>query len=173
MPDGETKSVCWQFCHRVETYRELCNMTVVNTAEAYVFMYPLSSSNQMHASSNLPSMRTKKVGTLVTTLYVSPLWFCFIRQLLMTSFICNTGHGSQVTGHGSRVTGHGSQVTGHRSRVTGHGSRVTGHGSQVAGHRSRVTGHGSQVTVHRSRITGLGLFTLYTRKCLLYIPLAK
>ena len=29
----------------------------------------------MHASSNLPSMRTKKVGTLVTTLYVSPLCF--------------------------------------------------------------------------------------------------
>ena len=33
-----------------------------------------SSSNQMHASSNLPSMRTKKVGTLVTSLYVSTLW---------------------------------------------------------------------------------------------------
>ena len=32
------------------------------------------SSNQMHASSNLPSMRTKKVGTLVTSLYVSTLW---------------------------------------------------------------------------------------------------
>jgi hypothetical protein len=61
----------------------------------------------------------------------------------------------------------------HRSRVTGHGSRVTGHGSRVTGRGSWVTGRGSQVTVHRSRITGLGLFTLYTRKCLLYIPLAK
>jgi hypothetical protein len=30
-------------------------------------------SNQMHASSNLASMRTKKVGTLVTSLYVSTL----------------------------------------------------------------------------------------------------
>ena len=68
-------------------------------------------------------------------------------------------HRSRVTGHRSRVTGHGSQVADHRSRVTGHGS-------QVAGHRSRVTGHGSQVAGH-------GLFTLYTRKCLLYIPLAK
>ena len=29
-----------------------------------------SSSNQMHASSNLPSTRTKKVGTLVITLYL-------------------------------------------------------------------------------------------------------
>jgi hypothetical protein len=27
----------------------------------------------MHASSNVPSMRTKKVGTLVTSLYVSTL----------------------------------------------------------------------------------------------------
>jgi hypothetical protein len=30
-----------------------------------------SSFNQMHASSNLTSMRTKKVGSLVTSLYVS------------------------------------------------------------------------------------------------------
>ena len=74
------------------------------------------------------------------------------------------------TGHGSQVTGHGSQVTGHRSRVTGHRSRVTGHGSRVTGRGSRVTGRGSRVAGHRSRITGLGLFTLYTRKCLLYIP---
>jgi hypothetical protein len=44
-----------------------------------------SSSNQMHASSNLPSVRTKKVGTLVTSLYVSTLylhawWGKFRRQ---------------------------------------------------------------------------------------------
>jgi hypothetical protein len=84
-----------------------------------------------------------------------------------------TGHRSRVTGHGSRVTGHGSRVTGHGSRVTGHGSRVTGHGSRVTGRGSRVAGRGSQVAGHRSRFTGLGLFTLYTRKCLLYIPLAK
>ena len=49
----------------------------------------------------------------------------------------------------------------------------TGHGSRVTGHRSQVAGHGSQVAGHRSRVTDLGLFTLYTRKCLLYIPLAK
>jgi hypothetical protein len=29
--------------------------------------------DQMHASSNFPSMRTKKVGTLVTSLYVCTL----------------------------------------------------------------------------------------------------
>ena len=29
----------------------------------------------MHASSNLPSMRTKIVGTTVTTLYVYTLWY--------------------------------------------------------------------------------------------------
>jgi hypothetical protein len=39
-----------------------------------------SSSNQMHASSNLLSTRTKKVGTLVTTLYVSPLWLWYMNK---------------------------------------------------------------------------------------------
>jgi hypothetical protein len=35
-----------------------------------VSRHQVVSSNQMHASSNLPSMRTKRVGTLVTTLYI-------------------------------------------------------------------------------------------------------
>ena len=77
--------------HRVHTEVELA---VVNSSEDYIFMCPLFSGgrakndqlrmlsnfgmqlvdNGMHASGNLPSMCTKKVGTLVPPLYVSTLW---------------------------------------------------------------------------------------------------
>jgi hypothetical protein len=85
------------FSHRVETYRDVTDRCkhcgrlrfhvptffqatgrkMINCACSASLKWVVirSSSNQMHASSNLPSMRTKKVGTLVTSLYVSTLWF--------------------------------------------------------------------------------------------------
>jgi hypothetical protein len=53
-----------------------------------------SSSNQMHAYSNFPSMRTKKVGTVVTSLYVSTLWqdwtmFCCPRCSHLSTILNN------------------------------------------------------------------------------------
>ena len=52
------------------TGREMINCACSASLKLVVIR---SSSNQMHASSNLPSVRTKKVGTLVTSLYVSTL----------------------------------------------------------------------------------------------------
>jgi hypothetical protein len=99
--------VCWWCRHRVETYRDVTDRCkhcgrlryhvptffpatgwkMINCAfsaslEWVVFR---SSSNQMHASSNLQSMRTKKVGTLVTSLYVSTLW---CRQMTLDNMFC-------------------------------------------------------------------------------------
>jgi hypothetical protein len=89
----------FNFCqprHRVETYRDVTDhckhcgslrfnvptffqatgQKIINCACSASLKWVVirSSSNQMHASSNLSSMRTKKVGTLVTSLYVSTLW---------------------------------------------------------------------------------------------------
>jgi hypothetical protein len=85
------------FRHRVETYRDVTDRCkhcgrlrfhvptffqatgrkMINCAcsASLKLVVIRSSSNQMHASSNLPSVRTKKVGTLVTSLYVSTLCF--------------------------------------------------------------------------------------------------
>jgi hypothetical protein len=94
-----------------------------------------------------PVNRIHQYNTRSSRLLCIP--FC---RTIISRRVYFTGHGSQVTDHGSRITGHGSGVTGHGSQVTGHRSRVTGHGSQVTGHRSRVTGHGSQVTGRGSQI---------------------
>jgi hypothetical protein len=51
------------------TRQKLINCTCSVSSEQLKWVVR-SSSNQMHASSNLPSMRTKKVGTLVITLYM-------------------------------------------------------------------------------------------------------
>ena len=53
-----------------------------------------SSSNQMHTSSNLPSMHTKIVGTTVTTLYVYTL--CQSRIVIARNLNCGTRCGWSV-----------------------------------------------------------------------------
>ena len=48
----------------------------------------ISSSNEMHASSNFPSMRTKKVGTTVRPLYVITLWYTHSKKVVNEKIAC-------------------------------------------------------------------------------------
>jgi hypothetical protein len=101
LPDVVCIRYLVEFCllvssgHRVETYRDVTDrckhcgslrfhvptffqatgQKMINCACSASLKWAVirSSSNQMHASSNLPSMRAKKVGTLVTSLYVYTL----------------------------------------------------------------------------------------------------
>jgi hypothetical protein len=67
---------CGRLRYHVPTFFQATGRKMINCACSASLKWVVirSSSNQMHASSNLPSMRTKKVGTLVTSLYVSTLW---------------------------------------------------------------------------------------------------
>jgi hypothetical protein len=77
---------CGRLRYHVPTFFQATGGKMINCACSASLKWVVirSSSNQMHASSNLPSMRTKKVGTLVTSLYVSTLcpWainFCRVK----------------------------------------------------------------------------------------------
>jgi hypothetical protein len=80
---------CGRLRFHVPTFFQATGRKMINCAcsASLKLVVIRSSSNQMHVSSNLPSVRTKKVGTLVTSLYVSTLWFthcdlsCTIRIL--------------------------------------------------------------------------------------------
>ena len=67
---------CGRLRYHVPTFFQAIGRKMINCACSASLKWVVIrlSSNQMHASSNLPSMRTKKVGTLVTSLYVSTLW---------------------------------------------------------------------------------------------------
>jgi hypothetical protein len=67
---------CGRLRYHVPTFFQVIGRKLINCACSASLKWVVIrlSSNQMHASSNLPSMRTKKVGTLVTSLYVSTLW---------------------------------------------------------------------------------------------------
>jgi hypothetical protein len=67
---------CGRLRFHVPTFFQATGRKMINCAcsASLKLVVIRSSSNQMHASSNLPSVRTKKVGTLVTSLYVSTLW---------------------------------------------------------------------------------------------------
>jgi hypothetical protein len=66
---------CGRLRFHVPTFFQATGRKMINCAcsASLKLVVIRSSSNQMHASSNLPSVRTKKVGTLVTSLYVSTL----------------------------------------------------------------------------------------------------
>jgi hypothetical protein len=68
---------CGRLRYHVPTFFQATGRKMINCACSASLKWVVIrlSSNQMHASSNLPSMRTKKVGTLVTSLYVSTLWW--------------------------------------------------------------------------------------------------
>jgi hypothetical protein len=89
---------CGRLRYHVPTFFQATRRKMINCACSASLKWVVirSSSNQMHASSNLPSMRTKKVGTLVTSLYVSTLWqnfscqkiVCKLRHETLSNNIC-------------------------------------------------------------------------------------
>jgi hypothetical protein len=75
---------CGRLRYHVPTFFQATERKMINCAcsASLKWVFIRSSSNQMHASSNLPSMRTKKVGTLVTSLYVSTLWYGLVNFIM-------------------------------------------------------------------------------------------
>jgi hypothetical protein len=68
---------CGRLRYHVPTFFQAIGRKLINCACSASLKWVVirSSSNQMHASSNLPIVRTKKVGTRVTSQYVSTLWW--------------------------------------------------------------------------------------------------